>query len=336
MKELADVLERQAAGVHPAPNLGDVYRRADRRRRLGHVGRVAVTVFAVVAAIATMTVVVRARSHGDELAVRSSTSPSEVRVQSLGGLVITGQGADLVSRRGTLERSDPDAPTGPRTAIVRRIGGSLGAASAAVTYPVVDVPQADGELHTYQLDGMTVSVLVVSRPGGRVVVRSATLGANELTAIADATSVIDGRPEVSLPNSMRDLAVVAAGTTRPPIIREARYGCEDLGEGAKLGSLCYTGLTTAPGFEDALYKRGYRPGPVVQGHPSVVSTVGGGNATLSWEPRPGVVAYVGYSGNALADEQLNALARLAARTTLLPPAEWVATQPQVSTQTNDW
>jgi hypothetical protein len=66
-----------------------------------------------------------------------------------------------------------------------------------------------------------------------------------------------------------------------------------------------------------------------------VSAVGGGNATLSWEPRPGIVAFVGYSGNGLADEQIKALARLAARTAVLPPAEWAATQPQVVNQTND-
>ena len=103
-----------------------------------------------------------------------------------------------------------------------------------------------------------------------------------------------------------------------------------------LGGLCYTGITTSPGFENALYRVGYQPGPLVHGHPSVVSTVGGGNATLAWEPQPGLVAYVGYSGPALANEQIDALTRLAATSNVISPAEWTASHPQVVSQTNDW
>jgi hypothetical protein len=139
-----------------------------------------------------------------------------------------------------------------------------------------------------------------------------------------------------LPASTHDYAVVAIGTERPSAIHEIRYGCYEVGEQGALGGLCYTGLTTSPGFEAALYGHGFQSGPLVHSHPSVVSTVGGGNATLAWEPQPGLIAYVGYSGNALAAEQIAALTRLANRSTLISAAEWSSSQPQEVTQPNDW
>lgn len=120
------------------------------------------------------------------------------------------------------------------------------------------------------------------------------------------------------------------------MVREARYGCEPLGEKDAMGAgLCYTGLTTSAGFLEAVYATGFTRGPLVDGHPSLVSAVGGGNATLAWEPQPGVVAYIGYSGDGLGDEQIEALRRLAERSTVVSPAEWSTTRPQIVTQTND-
>jgi hypothetical protein len=220
--------------------------------------------------------------------------------------------------------------------VVRRFDGQLGAGSAVITYPVAADQQADGTVHTLSSSGTTLSTLVASRPGGRILVRSASLDADKVTAIANATRIVDGQPIVSLPESMTEFVVIARGTARPAAIHETRYGCDALGEAGALGGLCYTGLTTSPGFENALYSRGYQPGPLVQGHPSVVSTVGGGNATLAWEPQPGLIAYVGYSGSALASEQFDALVRLADRSTLTSPAQWAASLTQVVTQTNDW
>ena len=89
--------------------------------------------------------------------------------------------------------------------------------------------------------------------------------------------------------------------------------------------------------EDALYARGYESGPLVRGRPSVASEVGGGSTTLAWEPQPGVIAFVAYSGPAgPGPEQVEALARLAERSLLLSPAEWAATGPHTGDQKNDW
>jgi hypothetical protein len=62
----------------------------------------------------------------------------------------------------------------------------------------------------------------------------------------------------------------------------------------------------------------------------------GGNGGLGWEPAPGVVAYVGYSGGQFDDDAVAALRRLAARTYPLSPAAWQAAHPIVSDQTNDF
>lgn len=279
MNELTDVLTRQAAQARPVPNLGDVHQRADQRRRRARAGRISLIAAPVVGVLVGLLAVATIRPASDGTKAASNEPPAEVPISSVGGLVISGAGVDGSYPQTGLERSDPDAGSGPYAVVVRRVDGQLGAASAVITYPVAD------DLSS----GTNLSTLLVSRPGGRIRVRSVSLDADEVTAIANATEVIDGRPVVSLPASMDKYAVVAVGTERPAAIHETRYGCDAVGEAAALGGLCYTGLTTSVGFEDALYGRGYQPGPLVQGHPSVVSTVGGGNATLAWEPQPGLI-----------------------------------------------
>ena len=154
--------------------------------------------------------------------------------------------------------------------------------------------------------------------------------------LSAATSVVDGYPTVDLPASLAMFDVVAEGSQRPPTIREARYGCAALDEDFAVGALCYTGLTTSPGFEDAVYRGGFEAGPDIDGHASVISSIGGGNVTLAWEPQPGVIAYVGYSGDELGDDQVAALERLANRVTTMSEEDWSATSPQVVIQTNSW
>ena len=315
--------------VRPAQGLSEVRWRVGGRRRRARTGRVALAVGAGLA------VVVLTGTGTDDTPV--DRPPVAVDMESLGGLMIIGAGTDLFDRRTTIERVDSFASSGPYAVVVRRVDGRLGAASAVITHPAPDGVRVDGEVHVASSSGTLLSALVIVRPGGTIVVRASTLTADQVMALAAATSVVDGRPVVSLPASMRNYAVVASATARPPVIRSARYGCEALGEGTTLGGLCYTGLATSPGFEDALYARGYEPGPLVRGQPSVASGVGGGSTTLAWEPRPGVVAFVAYSGPAgPGPKQVEALARLAERSSLLSPAEWAATGAQTGDQTNDW
>jgi hypothetical protein len=127
--------------------------------------------------------------------------------------------------------------------------------------------------------------------------------------------------------------VVSAGPYRPPALHEVRYGSGELAEQAALGNgLTYTGVISGGGFEDQLYAVHADGGGLVGGRPAVVSSVSGGNATLAWEPVPGVVAYVGYSGAELDDEAVAALRRLAGRVRTLTTAEWRAMNPQTFDQ----
>ena len=72
-------------------------------------------------------------------------------------------------------------------------------------------------------------------------------------------------------------------------------------------------MTSGGGFEDALYTELATPAGRVHGAPAVLSSVQGGNGTLAWEPLPGVVAYVGWSGAPVSAEAVTALRTLAGR-----------------------
>ncbi|WP_327187029.1 hypothetical protein [Streptomyces sp. NBC_01334] len=74
----------------------------------------------------------------------------------------------------------------------------------------------------------------------------------------------------------------------------------------------------------------------MNGKPAVITSALGGNGALAWEPVPGVVAYIGYSGAPLDEGAVAALRRLAARARLLSPGQWQATGPTTSDQINDF
>ncbi|GIF47558.1 hypothetical protein Afe04nite_20970 [Asanoa ferruginea] len=71
------------------------------------------------------------------------------------------------------------------------------------------------------------------------------------------------------------------------------------------------------------------------GRPSFVSPVFGSNGTVAWEPVPGLVAYVGYSGAELNDAAVTALQRLAVRARLLNGSQWQSTGPFTANQSNE-
>jgi hypothetical protein len=152
-------------------------------------------------------------------------------------------------------------------------------------------------------------------------------------AVAAATIVVSGRPEVEPPSG---LSVTATGTSRPPYIHEARYSSAETGEANELsGGLTFTGVARCGGLENELYAAHVQTAGTVNGKPAVITSAFG-NGALAWEPAPGVVAYIGYSGAQLDEGAVAALRRLAARTRLLSPEQWLATGPATSDQTNDF
>lgn len=339
MRELTGVLKREGDRLHPRPDLGEVLRRSARRRRRRGRARLAGTAALLAAVLGLASVVVRSLPGEDRIETSADGQPLPVDVARIGGLILTGAGPDLSFPAGTLERKDAAAADGPWALVLRRDGGDLGDGTVVVTYPQGPVPGPDGEVRSSESGGVTQTSLTRWLSAGtRLQFSAVGVAPEELLAVADAVAVEAGRPvfRPGHPTGAGSWQAVAAGPSRSPLVAEARYGCDSLGEGDVLGAMCYVGLTSSPGFEAALLARPFQPGPELDGRPTAVSIVGGGSSTLAWELDPGVVAYVGYSGNIPGPDQVAALHRLATRAELIDPEAWVATQPSVSDQENDW
>ena len=325
MTNVTDVLAAQAAAVRPTADLADVHRRVRRQRRRSRTTRATVVVLLLAIGL-TVAGARRRSSQGSAL-----VNPPEVDIESVGALVLPEADGIVLPPNGTVERIDPSAPSSPRSIILRRPGGHLGDGSIVITAghdpsstdPSAGLPTPVSPVTTYD------------RPHGSISISAAGVPEADIAAIASHTDLIDGAPVVRPTGGLRSYAVASAASNRPPIIREARYGCDAVGE-PTLAGLCYTGLATSAGFEDAIYMIGFQPGPPVRGMPTVLSVVGGGSATLAWEPTPGVIAYVGYSGVERAENAGPALARLAERAMIVSSTEWQASNPQRSDQNNNW
>ena len=230
---------------------------------------------------------------------------------------------------GLLRRDRTAAVDGPWTVVVRRPDGSLGRGGAVVTFPV-DAPPAGSRDRA----GRVVEPGAVTWPvaGAHARVRG-DLPAAQLTAVAAGTTIADRRPRVRPPAG---LAVVSAGPYRSPAVQEIRYGTHVLGEQDALGhGLTFTGIAGGGGLEDQLYAVDTdSDGGLVGGRPAVVTSELGGNAAIAWEPVPGVVAFIGYSGGQLTDEAAAALHRLAGRARILTTEQWQDFSPVTVDQTN--
>ncbi len=230
---------------------------------------------------------------------------------------------------GLLRRDRAAAADGPWTVVVRRPDGSLGRGGAVVTFPVTDLP---AELRGRAGRVVEPGAVTWAVAGAYARVRG-DLTEAQLTAIAAGTTIADRRPRVRPPAG---LAVVSAGPYRSPAVHEIRYGTHVLGEQDALGhGLTYTGIAGGGGLEDQLYAVDTdSDGGLVGGRPAVVTAELGGNAAIAWEPAPGLVAYIGYSGAQLTDEATAALLRLAGRARLLTTEQWQGFSPVTVDQTN--
>ncbi|MEU8235447.1 hypothetical protein AB0C12_38160 [Actinoplanes sp. NPDC048967] len=239
------------------------------------------------------------------------------------------------ARGGTsLDRRDPTAGRGPWTVVVRRIDGSLGRHGAVVTFPVAAPPAGAGPVKVGGKAGKAGPDSVTWPAGGAWARIRGDLPEPALVTIAARTGFTGGRPVIEEPPA--GYVVAGGGPYRPPAIHEIRYGSAALGEQAALGGgLAYTGVVRGGGFEDQLYAAHATAAGPVGDHPAVVSPVFGGNGSLAWEPAPGVVAYVGYSGSSLTDGAVAALLRLAQRSRPVDDRQWRATSPQAVDQSNE-
>jgi hypothetical protein len=254
----------------------------------------------------------------------------ETTLPDIGGLALGGQPITT-----SLTRSDPTAVNGPWTVVVRRVDGSLGRYGAVVTYPASpnDSANTGAPIRVGSATGISGRGFILWPLGnGHARIRG-DLPQADLVHIAEFTTVVAGRPQV---RPTAGFKVIARAPFRLPLIHEVRYGSSHLGLLWAFGDgLTYTGLTSGGGFEDALYATGATPAGTVHDAPAVVSTVQGGNGTLAWEPSPGVVAYVGWSGAEMSPKAITALRTLAEGTYTLTPSQWLATKPELAEQENN-
>jgi hypothetical protein len=263
------------------------------------------------------------RPPGTCVAPASSTSPADW--QDVAAIALSD-----VEVGTSLTRRDPKATGGPWSVLVHRADGSLGQHGAVVTYPVerfgdgdpVDIRGARGRRSLGQ---------VVWPAGGAHVRVRGDLGAEILTQIAKATTVVRGRPSVG---RLYGFESTPAMPYRPSEVHEIRYDGPPLGAaGAALGFV-YTGVLRGAALEDQLFAGRVIGAGTVHGQAAVASAELGGSGLLAWAPRPGIVAYVGYSGGSLGRAELQALSCLARSARPLTQAQWQGTHPQVSDQPN--
>jgi hypothetical protein len=254
----------------------------------------------------------------------------ETALPDIGGLALGGQPIT-----NSLTRSDPTAVNGPWTVVVRRADGSLGRYGAVVTYPAPtnDAANTGATIRVGSASGISGPGFILWPLGnGHARIRG-DLPQADLVHIAELTTVVAGRPQVRPPAGFR---VIARAPSRLPLIHEIRYSSNGLGVGPALGDgLTYSALTSGGGLEDALYAERATVAGTVRGAAAVVSSVQGGNGTLAWEPSPGVVAYVGWSGGPVNAEIVTALRTLAEGAYILTPSQWLATKPQLDDQKNN-
>jgi hypothetical protein len=314
--DLRGELEREAQRVTPAPAFeGVVHRVAQRRRRRRATAAMASAMVLIVALGAVMI-----------LRRDAASTPADAPGDRLAALVVDGMplAPDDTTPGGgyahTIDRRDVTAGVGAWTVVVRAADGALGYHSAIVTFPVAAATLGE-PVSVLGATGLTAGSTITWPIGGAWARVRGDLAHDQLLALAVATTVVGGRPSVT---AVDDLDVAPARPYRASDVNEVR-----LYNASTVLGFVYTGVLRAGFFEDLLLAQPDRRAITVHGHRAVVSDIEGGNATLAWEPSPGVVAYVGYSGPSLTDAILAELARIADHTSMIDRAAWTATDPQV-------
>ncbi|OFE17072.1 hypothetical protein BA895_18035 [Humibacillus sp. DSM 29435] len=254
----------------------------------------------------------------------SGVEPSvtlETALPPFGGVAL-----DYMTPGAALTSRDLPAVFDAWTVVVRRDDGSLGHHGAVVTYPVPAAPRENrNRVSVGPVDGVATAGQIVWPVGGQYARVRGDLSLTVLAQIAATTRVVDGRPQVAPPLRF---TVISRSPSRMPLVHQLRYYQGALG-------MTYTGLARGGSFEDALYAGTVTLMGKVNEAPAVASTVGGGNGTVAWEPSPGLVAYVGWSGAPLSKSTEAAAFRLAQSSRILSAREWLTLGPQLIDQPND-
>ncbi|MCU1387001.1 MAG: hypothetical protein JWL72_339 [Ilumatobacteraceae bacterium] len=339
MHDLKQAIHDQADTVGSRPDLADVMRRVERRRR--EVRRIGVAGAGVLAVLCVAgVVVIGGRDTAPTTPLDAGpvgSTASEATAPSLvsepGGLALGG-----VATGTALDRHDSGALAGPWSVIVRGPNGSLATDSAIVTFPDEAPGAALRPVMVGDVAGSARDGAVIWKISGQYARVQGDLPEADLIRIAEAVTIATPPGSAPFPTvaPISGFTIGAPEPYRSPSVHEMRYyDSAAVGEGAALGNgLTYTGVYLGAWFEDQLLLAHATTSGTVQSHPAVVSAVQGGNGTLAWEPSPGVVVYIGYSGGALDGLAAGGLAQLGERSSLISTAAWDALHPQVVEQSN--
>ena len=334
MHDLQQAIHDQADSVGSHPDLSDVMRRVERRRRnsrrIGLAGAAALVVVCIGGVVAI--------GRRDPAPTSSSaSSPTVATVPALvtepGGLALGG-----VAQGVALDRHDAGAVTGPWSVVVRGPNGSLANDSAVVTFPDEAPGAALRPVHVGDEVASARDGAVIWKIAGGYARVQGDLPEADLIRIAAAVTIMsppDGAPYPAV-GPLAGFTVGAPEPYRSPSVHELRYyDSGAVGQSNALGNgLVYTGVYKGAWFEDQLLLDRSLSRVSVQGHPGIVSGVQGGNGTLAWEPSPGVVVYVGYSGGPLDGVAGSGLESLGQQSSLISAAAWDGLHAQVVEQSN--
>jgi hypothetical protein len=241
----------------------------------------------------------------------------------LGGLAL---GDRRQVAKPALTRWDCAALKGPWSVVIRATNGHFGVHGAVVTFPVDR--EGAGTAATKPRGAVWnpgVQLLVWPLAGSHAQIVG-DVGQPRLADLAMRVTVVAGKPHLG---ALDGFTAAATTTYRPSVVHEMRYSTMDLGQESRLGSgLVYTGLMSGASLESQAFEAHAKPAGFVRGQPAIHSDAQGGNGTLAWEPVPGEVAYIGFSGSARGSDamtqadSIEALRALADRGRQLTPAQW--------------
>ncbi len=235
----------------------------------------------------------------------------------LGGMRL---GNHQTVRGSALERWVCDALNGPWSLVIRAAGGNLALRSAVATYPVDLL--GSGVPSTRPKDGVwnPGTRKLVWPLGGSYAQIVGDLGQSTLENLATRITAEGGKPQFQ---ALDGFTAGAISPYRSALVHEMRYSAMSLGQEGTLGDgLVFAGVASGASFESLAFESRAKQVGLVDGMPAIFSEAQGGNGILAWEPSPGLVHYVGYSGSPSTPAAIEALRALADNRSLLTPAQW--------------
>jgi hypothetical protein len=203
--------------------------------------------------------------------------------------------------------------------VIRGPGGRFGVNGAVVTFPVDHTTLGNPAARPPGAVWNSGEQLLVWPLAGSHAQIVGDLGQARLADLAMSIRIGRGEPHLTALNGFTTAATIPY---RSSVVHEMRYSTADLGRSELGEGLIYTGALSGASFESQVFEARARPAGLVRGRPAVYAEAKGRNGTLAWEPAPGEVAYIGFSGPPAPAGTIEVLRALADQGRALTPAQW--------------